>query len=462
MKRKWVRVLGTSAVLVFAMNFSVMAEEGVFVSGTKVNGIEIGGLTEAEARTKLEQSYTDTYQLSVLGRGGKKEVITGAEIGYHAVVPENLKEVLAQMDTGEVQAGPQSSPSYQISFEAAYDDALMTERIQKLWCMTEEEIPTMDAYVSSYQKGQPFTIVPEVVGTTLDPAMVEASVKAAAAAGFKEADLEIWGCYQKVTKTKEDPELKKLCDALNIYRRMSITYQSRDWEETLDGETIASWLVGVEIGQPSVDPAKAAAYVAALAAKYDTSGTERTFLTAYGTEKNLTGPYGWKINQAAETAALIQMISTGQTQAREPQYASKPASETGAEWGTTYVEIDLSAQHVFMFQNGEMVWESPCVTGNVSKDYTTPEGLYSLNYKQKDRVLRGKKQPDGSYEYESPVSYWMPFNGGIGLHDASWRSAFGGDIYLTGGSHGCINLPVDRAGLLYDLVYPGIPVICYN
>ena len=45
------------------------------------------------------------------------------------------------MDTGEVQAGPQSSPSYQISFEAAYDDALMTERIQKLWCMTEEEIP---------------------------------------------------------------------------------------------------------------------------------------------------------------------------------------------------------------------------------------------------------------------------------------------------------------------------------
>ena len=85
----------------------------------------------------------------------------------------------------------------------------------------------MDAYISSYQKGQPFTIVPEVVGTTLDPAMVEASVKAAAAAGFKEADLEIWGCYQKVTKTKEDPELKKLCDALNIYRRMSITYQAR-------------------------------------------------------------------------------------------------------------------------------------------------------------------------------------------------------------------------------------------
>lgn len=462
MKKNWIRMLCASAALTFSMNFCVLAEETRFVSGTKVNGIEIGGLTEAEAREKLAQSGTASYQLTVLGRGGRTEVITGEEIGYHAVVPENLSEVLAQMSEGTVQAGPQSSPSYEISFEAAYDDALITARIQELWCMTEEPVPTTDAYVSSYREGQPFVIVPEVVGTALDPVMVDASVKASVTAGFQTADLEKWGCYQKVTKTKEDPELKKLCEALNIYRQMSITYQSRDWTEVLDGETIASWLVGIENGQPSVDPTRAAAYIAELAVKYDTSGTARSFITAYGTEKELTGPYGYKINRAAETAALIQMISTGQSQTREPQYAAKPASDTAPEWGNTYVEIDLTGQHVFMFRNGEMVWEAPCVTGNVSKDYTTPEGIYSLSYKEKDRVLRGKKMPDGTYEYESPVSYWMPFNGGIGLHDANWRSAFGGEIYKTSGSHGCINLPVDKAGLLYELVYPGIPVICYN
>lgn len=462
MKKNWFRVLCASAVFTFAMNFGVLAEATRFVSGTEVNGIEIGGLTEAEARQKLAQSCADFYRLTILGRNGMKEVITGAEIGYHAAVPENLQEILAQMDTGEVQAGPQSSPSYELPFEMAYDEALMTERIRNLKCLTEEAVPTADAHVSSYQKGQPFVVVPEVVGTTVDPAMVEASVKMAAAAGFAEADLEIWGCYQKITKTKNDPELQNLCAALNLYRQMSITYQLRDGQEVLDGETICSWLTGIETGQVSVDAAQAAAYVAAMAEKYDTWGKGRWFTTAYGTQVALNGRYGWKIDQAAETAALIQAIYTGQNQTREPIYAATAASRTMPDWGDTYVEIDLAGQHVFMFQGGQMVWEAPCVTGNVAKDYTTPEGIYSLYYKQKDRVLRGKKLADGSYEYESPVSYWMPFNGGIGLHDANWRSAFGGGIYQTNGSHGCINLPVDKAGLLYELVYPGIPVICHN
>ena len=60
-----------------------------------------------------------------------------------------------------------------------------------------------------------------------------------------------------------------------------------------------------------------------------------------------------------------------------------------------------------------------------------------------------------------PVSYWMPFNGNIGMHDASWRSSFGGDIYKTNGSHGCINLPVSVAQELYGYVEKGTPVICY-
>jgi lipoprotein-anchoring transpeptidase ErfK/SrfK len=115
-----------------------------------------------------------------------------------------------------------------------------------------------------------------------------------------------------------------------------------------------------------------------------------------------------------------------------------------------------------MTVDGQVVWDAPCVTGNLSKSYDTPAGLYSLTYKERDRVLRGKKQADGTYEYESPVSYWMPFNGGIGFHDANWRSRFGGDIYKTAGSHGCVNLPPEKAALLYDYVYAGMPVICYN
>lgn len=248
---------------------------------------------------------------------------------------------------------------------------------------------------------------------------------------------------------------------MNRCREMAITYTIGDSQEVLDAATVCSWITGTQDGQIQVDQGKAAAYVQTLADKYNTAGTTRTFRTATGRDVSVSGPYGWKIDQAAETDALIGMIRTGQSQSREPQYSSAAASRTGADWGATYVEVDLSGQHVYMIKDGAQVWDAPCVTGNASKKYDTPPGIFSLTYKERDRVLRGAKQADGSYEYESPVSYWMPFNGGIGLHDANWRSDFGGSIYKTNGSHGCVNLPPAKAKALYDLVYKGMPVICY-
>ena len=137
------------------------------------------------------------------------------------------------------------------------------------------------------------------------------------------------------------------------------------------------------------------------------------------------------------------------------------ASRTAPDWGSVYVEVDLTGQHVFLVQDGQVVWDAPCVTGSVARGTITPPGIFSLKYKERNRVLRGAKRADGSYEYESPVSYWMPFNGGIGLHDANWRGNFGGTIYQRSGSHGCVNLPPSKVPALYDMVYPGIPVICY-
>ena len=85
----------------------------------------------------------------------------------------------------------------------------------------------------------------------------------------------------------------------------------------------------------------------------------------------------------------------------------------------------------------------------------------SIYNKERNRVLRGTKQPNGKYEYESPVSYWMPFNKGIGLHDASWRSEFGGSIYKTRGSHGCVNTPYSAMKTIYENVKIGYPVVVY-
>lgn len=89
---------------------------------------------------------------------------------------------------------------------------------------------------------------------------------------------------------------------------------------------------------------------------------------------------------------------------------------------------------MFFYKEGKLVVESDFVSGNESRGWSTPAGVYPLTYKQRNATLKGEN-------YATPVSYWMPFNGGIGMHDAYWRSSFGGKIYKTNGSHGCINLP---------------------
>lgn len=456
--------LGLAIMLVVSFALAAYADDASrYVSGTMVNGVGVGGLTVEEAKNRIEDFYAKDYKLTIHEKDGAKEYIDGSEIGYKVTAGDGLQAILdGQNETGRI-GGPSVDRSYQVAMQAVFDDAAMTAKINSLSCISGSGIvETKDAHISDYQEGVPFTIIPQVQGNNVDVARVTAYLKAAVAISGTDAYLESEGCYYNVQVTSEDVQLNELLTLMNQCREMVITYSFGNASELLTGDIICTWITGSENGQVNVDRDKAAAYVKALAGKYDTAGTARNFHTASGRDVTLTGPFGWKLNQAVETDALIGMIRTGQTQTREPQYSQSAVSRNAPDWGNTYVEIDLTGQHVYMFKDGVMVWDAPCVTGNVSKNYTTPEGIYSLAYKQTDRILRGAKKADGTYEYESHVDYWMPFNGGIGLHDASWRGKFGGTIYQKNGSHGCINLPPKKAKLLYELIYKGIPVICYN
>ena len=245
---------------------------------------------------------------------------------------------------------------------------------------------------------------------------------------------------------------------------MSVTYQlPNNQTEVLDGLTIATWVNGSQGLTVSVDAAKVADYVQGLRNKYDTPAGTQTWQSADGTTKSIKTDYGWHIDQAKETEALIANIQSLQSVTREPVYASRAVQTEMPQWGKTFVEIDISSQHVYFYQNGNCVWDSKCVTGTATDpDRATPTGVFALKYKQRDRVLRGRINPQtGKPSYESPVAYWMPFNGNIGLHDANWRSSFGGNIYLKSGSHGCINLPPKNAKTLFELITPGtVIVVC--
>lgn len=467
MRKRWKVSAGVMALaMAWTLTYSICAfaaEDTVFVMGTYVNGVGVSRLNPEEAKQKIADHYASDYELSLVKKDGTRDAIKGSEIGYQATITGDFEEILKEQNEAGRESGPGVKSAYTIGVQATFDEGALTAKIQGLGCVAGDSVKkTENARISAYEEGKDFTILPEIQGDSINVEALTAAVKQALASGQTELNLQDSGCYETVTVTKDDAHLQDLLNVMNQCKDMVITYDlGGGVKEELTGQELVTWLTGTEDGQIGVDREKAAAYIGALAAKYDTADTTRVFHTTSGKDVELTGPYGWKIDQAAETDAVIGMIRTGQSQTREVQYTKKAASREGGDWGNTYVEIDLGGQHVYMYQDGQLVWDAPCVTGNVSKNYTTPPGIYSLTYKETDRILRGAKRKDGTYEYESHVDYWMPFNGGIGLHDANWRSSFGGEIYLKNGSHGCINLPPKKVKDLYDRVYKGMPVICH-
>lgn len=236
---------------------------------------------------------------------------------------------------------------------------------------------------------------------------------------------------------------------------VTITYQFGDQSEVLDNDRILSWLKEQEDGSVAIDEQQANAFVKELAEKYDTAYTTRTFHTTGGRDIQIAqGDYGWRIDQEAETKHLLELLAAKQSATCEPIYAQTAAVHAKNDWGTTYVEVSLTDQYLWLYKDGHCILESYFVSGNPTRGHATPKGIYGLTYKTRDATLSGEG-------YDSKVKYWMPFNRNVGLHDAPWRKTFGGQIYKNNGSHGCINLPPANAAKIYENVDKNTPVIVY-
>ena len=300
-----------------------------------------------------------------------------------------------------------------------------------------------------------YGVIKEDEGTELLEDKVKEAVAAAVMSLAESVDLEEQGCYVSPSITSEDEAIKTACETMNKYVGARITYKFGDKSETLSGDEIHNWLT-VNGTSVRINEGKATEYVKKLAASYDTAYKAKSLKTSYGKTVSITGgSYGYKINQAKEAATLVSLIKNGEQTSREPEYSQKGASRTGNDYGNTYVEINLTAQHLYFYVKGKLVVQSDFVSGNAAKGWSTPAGAYSITYKQRNATLKGQG-------YATPVSYWMPFNGGIGLHDANWRKTFGGTIYKTNGSHGCVNLPPAVAKTIYENISAGDPVLCYH
>lgn len=428
--------------------------ETVFFPNTVINGHDVSNKTTGEVRDLIAAGI-EGYTLTIKGREGVTERITGEEIGLHSVFDGSLEEYLEAQDP--LRWWQSQGTEYEISTMIAYDEDKLQDKIESLSCLSEENArEPKDAYVSEYESGQGFRVVPEEPGTVLEPDKVASGIVAAISNLETELNLEELDAYKKAEKTSEDEELQARAANLNRYVTMTVTYLFGDEREVLDGVTIAQWMAIGEDDQVSFDAEQIAAYVKGLASQYDTAYQEKTLKTSYGSTVTISrGFYGWRMDQKKEAEELNAVLLSGESQTREPVYTQRANSHGANDYGNTYVEINLTAQHLFFYKDGNLVIESDFVSGSHARGDDTPSGAYPLTYKQRDAVLKGAT-------YRTPVKYWMPFNGNIGMHDANWRSSFGGKIYMTNGSHGCINLPPSVAKVIFENISAGMPVLCYH
>ena len=461
---KFLTAMAAAFMTTAAVSFSSMAAVDTdfhrFVVGTIINGVPVSGMTTADAEAYIEGYFNGGYTLEIEDTEGVREAITDTSIGYTVDVTGDLEAILKEENDGGRVSGPGVEHRYTVDAVLKYDEAALRALLENM-AFVKNASPTSDAYITPYEEGKAFSIVPEVQGTEIDMDKLMAAVKDALNSQTRLLKVENLDCYKTIQVTADNADLNQMCANLNRYKDINITYVFGDQQEILPGLEAVEWIDGVSGSTVQVNQQKVAEYVKYLADKYDTYGKPHTFTSTSGRQVSVNGDYGWQINQAEEAVALTRMVQNGTNQTREPAYSRTAASRTGNDFGTTYVEVDMGLQHIYMYENGTLIAEAPIVTGNVAKGWTTPEGLYTLYYKERDRVLRGPKRADGTYSYESPVSYWMPFNGGIGLHDASWRGKFGGEIYKNNGSHGCINIPPKTAAVIFEHAYKGIPILCF-
>ena len=429
-----------------------------YLFNTTINGQDFSKQTVEDARAFFA-GQADAYALKITESGGKTEDITGSEIDMSWNDSQALDQILKDQNAFAWPMEYFKETSKEITFDISYDKAALEKKVSSLKAVTAEPIQPQSAYPEF--DGNSYVIKPEVYGTDLDSKKLLKQIHESVARLDKEIDLQKEGFYKAPEYTAESPKLKELCQTLNQYCKASITYEM-DIPIVVDKTLISTWLSYDADFHVTLDEAAIRNWMTEFGRRYDTVGTTRPLTTPAGKATEVSGgTYGWIINEEAEFPALVSSIRNGEVVTKAPACDQTAASHAPQDWGGTFVEVDLTAQHMWYLENGTVVFESDVVTGKNSTP--TPPGVYNILEKLSPTVLVGNIVPETNEpEYRTPVDFWMRVTwSGIGFHDTTWQPAFGGDVYLWNGSHGCINMPYYNAQELYSILQLGTPVVVH-
>lgn len=449
-----IAVFAVLIILVLVYFVGVIISSNGFLHNTYMNDVNISGMTMSEAEEAVVHKV-EIKGLTFVKKNGDEVHFKGEEFGS-VITMENEESF--------VEAASQSpflwfknifsKKKYNVKLINTYDEGKLAALIKDY---TWGSAPPTDAYLQKQSDGM-YTIIPEDNGDMIDTDVLVAYALESVRKGDTVIELKDCDCYLSAEVT--EASLQKACEEANSLQGLTITYDFEDRTEVLESSTIVEWVSSDSEGNIIVDENAVQAWVQAnLANKYDTyvPGYTRTFnSTMQGTIQVPLGDrgiYGWLTDVEATAQKLIEYITEGESITVEPEYIKKGYSRATDDIGDTYIEVDITNQHVWYYKDGNLEMDSDCVTGTATDpDRATPTGVFQVWSMERDIELKGA-------DYITPVSFWMNVSEcGVGLHDLA-RTEYGGDIYMYNGSHGCINLPYDFAESLFNAIDIGMPVI---
>lgn len=442
--------------------YKTFAERSLrFPKGSKINNVACGGMTAGEALEALTEAYNDKEYLL---KSGDELLLSLSKFGASYDIKKDLEKSLDKNFKNFVKNDlllgysklkiPMKVKSFSPSFKRRVRQLEVFEN------KSQKPVKTRDAYVRLEKPD--FKIVEEVYGNNIDYNAFLGLIASDIEEEKFELEFNAEDFYAQPRYKKDSPEILQRQEFCKEYLSQDIVYDFGSSTETIDVKPLSKMKKMGKDGEVKYDKKAIKNYALHLAMKHNTWGITRSFKTRYGKEIKVSGgDYGYVINQDKETDQLLKDLKANEDVRREPIYSQRAMfGNLDDDLTDTYVEINTKRQKLWLVENGKTVFESPVVTGSAKVDLETAEGVYAISYKERKAVLRGENS-DGS-SYESPVDYWMPFNGNIGMHDAPWKKAFGLKEFRRAPSHGCVNMPYKYAKKMFSRVKAGFPVVVYK
>ena len=429
-----------------------------FPNNTVINGIDCSGMTPEMAKKALTKKWN---QNDFVVKENGEEIGVIEDMNFTYAIDGKLEELRKRnYDFPLYVLLCKKFEDLTIPMKPAKLTDSFNEQVDALPIYyQEDEVQTEDAYVD--MSNHDLEIVPEVYGNNIDKQLVKKTITKLITKGKWNLNYKEENFYEQPKLTKDSQELLDKQAYCKKYLAHKITYKFGEDSYTITPAEMDKMMFADKNGKVKVRAKKVKAFVSDLAEERDTLDTDRLFKsTSRGEVMVYGGTYGYKIDQSEEREKLTKNLKAMKDVSREPVYSSEGWGWENNGFGSTYVEVDLSLQRLFYYQDGQQLMSCPFVSGNISQNYGTVTGAFQIAYTAMDVTLKGGNKKDKTY-YESHVDYWMPFYADYGLHDADWRSEFGGSIYRTGGSHGCVNMPPASAAQLFSYVSAGTPVILF-